>query len=138
MRVEVAQVVERPVADVFHWYADEHVRNHPRWNPDLDLWLGSDAAIGVGTIIRRRNRMWGTAIEGTMEVVEYERDRAIGAVIHEGPVEVRGRATFEPVGSDRTNLTISAEFPESIDASLMRKGMERSLVNIKNLIEDEL
>ncbi|MFN2555553.1 MAG: SRPBCC family protein [Nitriliruptorales bacterium] len=138
MRVEVSKVIDRPIADVFHWYADEHVRNHPRWNPGLELWLDSDAPIGVGTIIRRRHSMWGNPIEGTMEVMEFEPNRAMGAVIHDGPVEMRGRATFEAIGADQTNLAISAEFPESINASLMRSGMERSLENIKNLIEDEL
>jgi hypothetical protein len=56
-----------------------------------------------------------------MEVVEYEPDRAIGAVIHDGPVEIRGRATFEAESEDRTILTISADIPgmdESADTSL--------------------
>jgi hypothetical protein len=35
VRVQVSTVINRPVADVFHFYAYEHVRNHPRWNPDM-------------------------------------------------------------------------------------------------------
>ncbi len=138
MRVEFSQVIDRPVADVFHWFADEHVRNHPRWDPHIELWLDSDAPIDVGTIIRRRNSRSGTPVEGTMEVVEYEPARAFGVVTHDGPVEVRGRATFEAAGTDRTSLTLSADIPESMDSGLIRGGMERSLLNIKNLIEDEL
>ncbi len=138
MRVDASQVIDRPVAAVFRWYADEHVRNHPRWDPDIELWLDSDAPIRVGTVISRRNSRSGIPVEGTMEVVEYEPDQAFGAVIHDGPVEMRGRATFEAAGRDRTLLTLSAEIPETMDASLIRRGMQRSLSSIKNLIEDEV
>jgi hypothetical protein len=138
MKVEVSQVIDRPIADVFRWFADEHVRNHPRWDPYIELWLDTDAPIGVGTVIRRRNARSGTPIEGTMEVVEYERNRAFGVVTHDGPVEIRGRATFEAVGSDRARLTLSADFPESMEPGLIRSGMERSLQNVKNLVEDEV
>ncbi len=138
MRIEVSQVIDRPVADVFRWFADEHVRNHPRWDPYIELWLDADAPIGVGTVIRRRNSRSGTPIEGTMEVVEYEPNRAFGVVTHDGPIEIRGRATFEAVGSDRARLTLSGDFPESMESGLIRSGMERSLQNVKNLIEDEV
>lgn len=96
---------------MFHFYADEHVRNHPRWSPDLELEVDSERPLGVGTIIRRRNRMAGKLVEGTMEVIEFERDRALGVVIRAGPVETRGGATFEALAPDRTGLTISAGMP---------------------------
>ena len=136
--VEVSQTIDRPVADVFHWYADDHVRNHPRWDPDIELWLESDAPIRVGTVIRRRNSRSGAPVEGTMEVVEYAPNRAFGAVIHDGPFQMRGRAVFEEVRPDRTELTLSVEIPEPMDPGVIRSGMERSLARIKHLIEDEI
>jgi hypothetical protein len=140
MRVDVSQVIDRPVAAVFQWYADDHVRNHPRWDPDIELWLESEAPIGLGTIIRRRNSRAGTPVEGTMEVVEYERDRAMGVLTHDGPVEMRGRATFEPLGPDRTKLTVTADIPGMDDSmkSLITSGMERSVRKVKDLIEAEI
>lgn len=140
MRVDVSQVIDRPVAAVFQWYADDHVRNHPRWDPDIELWLESEAPIGLGTIIRRRNSRSGTPVEGTMEVVEYERDRAMGVLTHDGPVEMRGRATFEPLGPDRTKLTVTADIPGMDDSmkSLITSGMERSVRKVKDLIEAEI
>ena len=72
VRMEVSQEIDRPVAAVFKFYADDHVRNHPRWDPDIDLWRDSDEPMGLGTIIHRRNSRSGTPVEGTMEVVEYE------------------------------------------------------------------
>jgi hypothetical protein len=141
MRVEVSQVIDRPVPDVFRFYADDHVRNHPRWDPDMELEQVSDGPIGVGTVIRRRNSHSGTPVEGTMEVVEYEPERAFGVVIHDGPVETRGRVTFEAEGQDRTMITISADMQgvdESMDASLLTSLMERSARNIKDLVESEV
>jgi hypothetical protein len=140
MRVEVSQVIERPVHVVFRFYADDQVRNHPRWDPYIELWLDSDAPLGVGTIIRRRNSRSGNPVEGTMEVVEYDRDRAFGVLTHEAPVEIRGRATFEPIAPDRTRLTITADMQGMDDSmkSRITSNVEQSLRTIKNLIEAEL
>jgi hypothetical protein len=139
VRVQVSEEIESPVGVVFKFYADDHVRNHPRWDPNIELWLDSDAPIGVGTIIRRRNSRSGTPVEGTMEVVEYERDRTLGVVTHDGPLEIRGRATFESSGPELTKLTITADIPEMDDSmqSPMAEAIQRSLRNIKELIEAE-
>jgi hypothetical protein len=139
MRIEVSEVIDRPVAEAFRFYADEHVRNHPRWDPDIELERTSDDPIGVGTIIRRRNSRSGTPVEGTMEVVEYDQGRSFGVVIHDGPVETRGRATFEAEGSDRTGLTITADMPDMDDSirTMITSLMERSVRNIKQLVESE-
>ena len=140
VRVQVSKIIERPVAKVFHFYAHEHVRNHPRWDPEMHLEQVSDGPIGVGTIIRRRNTHSGTPVEGTMEVVEFEPDRAMGVVIHDGPAESRGRVTFKAEGQQRTTLTISAEFPDLDESmeSMITSMVERSAQNIKHLIESEV
>ena len=140
LRVQVSEVIDRPVAEVFHFYAHEHVRNHPRWDPDMQLEQVSDGPIGVGTIIRRRNTHSGTPVEGTMEVVEFEPDRAFGVVIHDGPTETRGHVTFKAERQGRTKLTISAEFADMDESmeSLVTSLMERSARDIKHLIEPEV
>jgi hypothetical protein len=138
VRIEVSEEIDRPVPVVFKFFADDHVRNHPRWDPYIELWRDSDEPIGLGTIIQRRNSRAGTPVEGTMEVVEYEPNRAFGVVVREGGMEIYGRATFEEAGEGRTRLTIRAEMP--IDESmkdLMSGLMQRSLRNIKDLIEAE-
>ncbi len=95
--------------------------------------------MGVGTVIRRRNTRSGTPVEGTMEIVEYERDRAMGGVIREGPVEMRGQMTFDAVNENRTRLTLSAEIPglDESAAARIRSLMQRSADNIKHLVESE-
>ncbi len=138
VRMEVSEEIDRPVGVVFKFYADDHVRNHPRWDPDIQLWRDSDEPIGLGTIIHRRNSRSGTAVEGTMEVVEYEPNRAFGAVIREGGMEIYGRGTFEEVGEGRTRLTIRADMP--IDEAMkdrMTGLVQQSLQTIKELIEAE-
>jgi hypothetical protein len=138
VRIEVSEEIDRPVGVVFKFYADDHVRNHPRWNPDIELWRTSDEPIGLGTIIQRRNSRSGTVVEGTMEVVEYEPNRAIGMIIREGGMEIYGRTTFEEASEGRTQLTIRAEMP--INESMkdrMTGSVQRSISNIKELIEAE-
>jgi hypothetical protein len=138
VRIEVSEVIDSPVPVVFKFFADDHVRNHPRWDPDIELWRDSDEPIGLGTIIHRRNSRFGTPVEGTMEVVEYEPNRAFGTVTRDGPMEIPGRATFGEISEGRTRLTIRAEMP--IDESMkdrMTGSVQRSLQNIKELIEAE-
>jgi hypothetical protein len=139
VRVQVSEEIERPVGVVFKFFADDHVRNHPRWDPAIELWLDSDVPIGVGTVIRRRNSRSGTPVEGTMEVVEYEPDRALGMVTHDGPLEIRGRAIFESTGPELTKLTLTADIPGMDDSmqSLIAEGMKRSVRTVKALVEAE-
>jgi uncharacterized protein YndB with AHSA1/START domain len=137
---QISNVIDRPVDKVFHFYAVEHVRNHPRWDPDIELWLDAESPIEVGTVIRRRNRRSGTPVEGTMEVVEYEPNRAFGTVIHDGPNKMIGRITFEPAGDDRTTVTTFIELPnmdESMDKRFLMSRLEESGKIRKELIESE-
>ena len=140
VRVQVSEVINRPVTEVFQFYTYDHVRNHPRWDPDMELKQVSDGPIGVGTAIHRRNSHSGTPVEGEMEVVEFEPNRAMGMIIHDGPVEMHGRATYEAASRDQTTLALSVEFPdmdESMDTTMLTSAMEQSLRNVKRLIESE-
>ncbi len=136
-----SQVIDRPVAKVFDFFARDHVRNHPRWDSDIELWLDTDAPIGVGTVIRRRNKRSGTPVEGTMEVVEFEPNRAMGMIIHDGPTIMNGRVTFEALDETHTTLTTLIEIPgmdESMDKSFLLSRLERSGQIRKQLMESEI
>lgn len=139
MEIDVSTVIERPVAAVWDFYAVQHVENHPRWDPDLELEKLSDGPIGLGTVIKRRNTRYDTATEGTMEVVEFEPERAMGVNIHDGPIKTRGRATFSAATPNTTHMKVWAEFPGMDDsmADKIRPLMERSARTIKQLIESE-
>jgi hypothetical protein len=140
VQLQVSQVIDRPVDTVFRFYALGHVRNHPRWDSDIKLEQISEGPMGIGTLIRRQNTRSGKLVEGSMEVVEFEPNRAFGMIIRDGPVEMRGRATFEVVNDHQTKLTTFVEIPgmdEKMDRSFLQGRLERSGQNIKKLIESE-
>jgi hypothetical protein len=141
LQVEYSHVINRPVDQVFHFMVVEHVKNHPRWDSDIELWLDSDNPIGVGTIINRRNSRSGTPVEGTMEVTEYEPNRKFTTIIHDGPVKMIGGLIFDPVGDDQTKVTTLIDLPnmdESMDTSFLMKRLEEVAKIRKELIEAEL
>lgn len=140
MRVEVSQIIDRPVATVFQFYARDHVRNHPRWDPMMELEQVSDGPIGVGTVIPRRNTHFGDPVEGTMTVTEFEEDRAFGVSIRDGDRETLGRMACEPAGSNKTKILISADMPwleDTAAAGRSQTMIQGTADNIKALIEAE-
>lgn len=140
MRVEVSQIIDRPVSTVFRFYAHDHVQNHPRWDPMMELEQIGDGPIGVGTVIRRWNTHFGDPVEGTMEVTEFEENHAMGVVIHDGDTETFGRMICEPLGPDQTRIIIRADIPwlDDPDASSRLEGMIQGTAdNIKTLVESE-
>jgi hypothetical protein len=140
-QLEHSQVIDRPIADVFRFFADEHVRNHPRWDADIQLELVSPGPIRIGTLIRRRNSRSGTPIEGTMEVVEYERNQTFAMRVFDGPNEMFGRTTFKPIDDQHTLLTTHIEIPgmdENMDKSFLMSRLERSGQIRKQLMESEI
>ena len=140
VKVQLSQVIKRPFGEVFRFFAHEHVRNHPRWDPYIQLEKVSSGPMGVGIVIRRINTRSGKPVEGTMEVVEFEPDRAIGMITHDGPVEIHGRATFEAVGEDQTILALHVEIPDMDKSmeSMMTSAIQKGYKTIKRLIESEV
>ncbi len=141
VQVEYSQIINRPVAKVFHFMVVEHVKNHPRWDSHIELWLDSDDPIGVGTIIQRRNSRSGTPVEGTMEVTEYEPNRTFCTLIYDGPVKTIGRVNFEPLGDTQTKVTLVIDLPdmdEAMDTSFLMRRLEETAEIRKKLIETEV
>jgi hypothetical protein len=139
MKIVVSTEIGRPVADVWRWYAVDHVRNHPRWDPDMELTQITDGPVGLGTRIRRRNRHSGEPVDGEMEIVAWEPERVMGARIRDADMDTHGRVTFEAIGPNRTRLTIEADFPGMAEATAdrIRPLVARSARNIRHLMESE-
>lgn len=139
MELEVSTVIDRPVSVVWDFYAVHHIENHPRWDPTLELEATSEGPIGVGTVIKRRATRFGKTTEGTMEVVEFDPERAMRVRTDDGPMRINGWVLFEVLGENETKLTLGGEFP-GMDPSMeesLRPMMERSAANIRSLIESE-
>jgi type II secretory pathway predicted ATPase ExeA len=76
-----------------------------------------------------------------MEVVEYEPNKAMAMVIHDGNAEMRGRTTFEALNENQTTLTTFIEIPgmdDSMDKSFLLSRLERSGQIRKQLMETEI
>jgi hypothetical protein len=134
MRLEVSTVIARTPAEVFRFVATDHVRNHPRWDPSIALEQVGEGAIEVGTVIRRRHARQGEPVEGTLEVTEFEQDRSMAGVIHEGGLEMWSRMDVEPEGDGATTLTLVLDIPTITDP-MDPSAIEGSLARIKELIE---
>lgn len=139
MRVDASITVDRPVADVWEFYAVNHVVNHPRWDETIELEAISDEPIGVGTVIKRRVTRFGNVTEGTMEVTEFELESAMRVRTQDGPMTIDGFATFQAVGDEKTGFTIGGDIPgiDETMAEQIRSMMGTSVANIKALIESE-
>ncbi len=141
LRFESSEVIDRPIDKVFHFYAVEHVRNHPRWDSDIQLWLDSDTPIGVGTIIHRRNKRSGTPVEGTMKVLEFVPNRVMAMEIHDGPAIMYGRTIFEAIDEDKTQITTIIDIPwmdENTDNTFLNNRLKQVSLIRKQLMESEL
>lgn len=141
LQIESSEIIDRPIDKVFQFYAVDHVRNHPRWDSDMQLWLDTDAPIAVGTIIRRRNSRSGKPVEGTMEVTEFEPNRVLAMLIHDGPAVMRGRTTFEALSDHQTRITTVIEIPgmdANADTSFLKSRLKHSSQVRKQLMESEL
>ena len=136
MSVNLSQVIDRKPADVFQFVAVDHVRNHPRWDTKMELEQLTEGPIRVGTIVRRRHTHVGDPVDGTMECVEFEPPRAMGWLILDGQVEMRGRMTIAPEGPDRSTLTGSVDIQGAVDP-LDPAPFGETLRRIKELIESE-
>ena len=136
MRIEVSGVIERPPEVVFQFIGFEHVANHPRWDPHMELEQLTPGPLGVGTIVRRRHTRAGYPIDGNMECVEFDPPRALAFLIHDGSVEMRGRQSIEPEGDGWSRLTISVDIPGAPNP-LDPMPVENSVRRIKELIETE-
>jgi uncharacterized membrane protein len=139
VRIRVSATVNRPVGEVWRWYAVDHVRNHPRWDPEMELEQITEGPIGLGARIRRLNRHFGEPIEGEMEIVEWEPEHFMGARIHDANLDATGRVRFEALGPESTRLVIEADYPgmDEATAERIRPRMERAAVNVRELIESD-
>ena len=76
-----------------------------------------------------------------MEVVEFEPNRVLAMVIHEGPAEMRGRTTFEAINDNQTKITTIIDIPgmdENTDKAFLNSRLERSAQIRKQLMESEI
>jgi hypothetical protein len=106
----------------------------------MELQQLTDGPIGVGSRTHRRHTRVGAPIEGMMEIVEFDPERALRVVIRDDtpnvPLEVHSRMTAEPIDENRTILAIHLDVAATA-ASMDPSMIEVSLTKMKELIEAE-
>ena len=139
VKAQASGIIERPVAEVFKFHLVDHVKNHPRWDPNIQLEDLTDGPMGVGKKIKRINSRSGQPVEGTMEITEFEPNESATMIIHDGPVKMIARATYVAEGISRTRLTMHIEFPDidEMDTDMLVSAMKQSIQNINQLITSE-
>lgn len=141
LQFESSEVIDRPIEKVFNFFAVEHVRNHPRWDSDIELWLDNDAPLTVGTVIHRRNKRSGKVVEGTMKVIEFVMNHMMAMEIHDGPAIMYGRTTFEAINENQTKITTIIDIPwmdENADKTFLNNRLAQVSQIRKRLMESEL
>jgi len=136
VRLDVSESIQRPPADVFRFVATDHVKNHPRWDPEMSLVQETPGPIGVGTRIRRVRTRGEARIEGEMEITEYNPDRTMGAVIRDGPMKLRSWMTATSEGPTASRLTFTVESDDA-PVDMLEEPIKGSLRRIKEMVEGE-
>ena len=121
---------------MFRFVATDHVKNHPRWDLEMSLVQESRDPIGIGTRIHRTRTRGESRIEGEMEIIEYDADRTMGAVIRDGPMDLRSLMTVAPEAEAASRLTFTVESDDA-PLAMMEEPIKGSLRRIKKMLEGE-
>jgi len=140
MKIEISTVINRPVEEVFAVLSN--AENNPKWSSAfLEVKKTSEGPIGVGTTWRGLGKFLGQRIETEIEVTEYEPNRK-SAQKSKSPFPVNQQMTFESVeGGTRVNVRFEAEpggffkLAEPLFATMVKRGIETDLANLKDLME---
>jgi hypothetical protein len=137
--VEVSTTIHRPLATVWEFCITNHIENHPRWDPSVELDAPSDDPIHVGSVISRRTQRFGETTEGTMEITELNPMRSMRVRTQDGPMRIDGWMLFEAIDGQSTVFTRGGAFPDLDEerAETIRTMMRQTGETIKNLIESE-
>ena len=94
-RVHREIVIERPVAEVFDFVADQ--RNEPAYNPAMvGVEKLTDGPIGAGTRFRVTIAARRRPMDMLLETTEYERPTRLASTTSMAGARIDGTLTFEP------------------------------------------
>lgn len=133
--------IHRPVEDVFAVLSN--AENDPKYSSlVVEAHKTSIGPIGVGTTARLVSKMFGRRVENEWKVTEFVPNRTYAWQRTSGGAPLGGRMTFEEIdGGTRVRATIEAEpegllrFAGPLIATMGRRGFEKDLANLKNLME---
>jgi Polyketide cyclase / dehydrase and lipid transport len=139
-------LVKRSTNDIFSFVGANFIKNYPRWSPEvIDLTLLTDGSVRVGTQCRQVRIDQGKRSESTFEVTVFQPGKRI---CFEGvsnpyrcdyilnsdkePSESKISFTFELL-----KLELFMRPFEKLIRVAVQEGTEKTVVNIKKLVESE-
>ena len=140
-RIEEGIEINCPVEKAFAFTTDAG-----RWNtwqsiiPEAEQT--SPGPVGVGTSFRGTNRMMGRTMQWTASTTEYEPPRKFGKNITSGSVLIEQHHTYVPTEGG-LKFTIAwdvkvngfLKLMSPVIVSTMRKELQKSMVNLKQILE---
>lgn len=140
--VTVETVIDRP-PDVVATFAGDPT-NAPHWYVNIKsvAWR-TQPPIDIGSRIDFVARFLGRSLSYTYEVVDHEPGRRLVMRTTDGPMAMETTYTWEPVGHDRTRMTLRNRGNPSgfarVTAPVMERAMQRAttkdLTRLKALLE---
>ena len=139
--IEGEITIDRPVAEVFDFVADE--RNEPRYNPRIaSVRKTTSGPIGVGTTFTAQAMTNGWPVELTIRTTGYDRPRWLESSTALSGLDIHGTLSFDP-RADGTVLRWSWDvtphgllrFVTPLIAHLGRRQERRVWTGLKEFLE---
>lgn len=141
---KASTVLKCPSLEIFKFIGDDFFQNYPKWSPEVkELKQITSGPLKLGSIAQQTRIDFGRCIENSFKVFSYERSRRLGFTGLTDPF--RCIYDLESMSSGEfTKLTFTFELIELLPVmrsfetlvrSSIKNGSERTVQNIKHLIE---
>lgn len=145
LKAESTTLIERPVAAVFEFVAEDFFRNYPRWSPEVErLTPLSPGPLRVGSMARQVRVDRGRRTESMFRVTELEPCRSLAFQGVTAPFVIA--YAFEPAGA-HTRVTFTFQLLrlelylrpfEKLIRAAIRDGVAQTTRNLKALVERDV
>lgn len=144
LRIEATIVIDRPPEDVFRFTAQEHLANHPRWDPAVrGIEPLTEGGLRLGSRFRISRRTGGREEARTFEVVEWNAPARFTIETRASGFKLRLVEDCRPDEPGRTLMVLTGEAEiaglRGLLAPLVRdrqeRGLRDNLVRIKQMVE---
>lgn len=123
----IVEIIIDRGADVVAAFAGDPT-NAPRWYVNIkSVGWQTPPPVAIGSRMDFLARFLGRRLTYTYEVVEHEPGRRLVMRTTDGPLAMQTTYTWEPVGADRTRMTLRNQGTPSGFARLAAPMMERAV-----------
>ena len=144
LHIEATIVIDRPPEVVFGFTAQEHLANHPRWDPAVGgIEALTEGALRLGSRFRISRRTAGRDETRTFEVMEWNAPTRFTIETRAPGFRLRLVEDCQPAAPGQTLMALAGEAEiggiRGLLAPLVRDRQERdlreNLVRIKEMVE---